>query len=209
MSFSFSSSLFSLSDEEAMVRVREQDDPGAFAVLVERWEGRIQRLCTRMTGDPQRGEDLAQETFARLFAARRTYRQDARLSTFLWRIALNLCYDERRRTNRRPESLLEREDGRGLDAVAAAEDPPDVVVAGRERAEAVREALSRLPEHYRAVVVLRHYQGLKFREIAEVLGVPQGTVKSRMSEALSRLARLLGPVLKEEAEESQEPDDLN
>ncbi len=209
MSFSFSSSLFSLSDEEAMVRVREQDDPGAFAVLVERWEGRIQRLCTRMTGDPQRGEDLAQETFARLFAARKTYRQDARLSTFLWRIALNLCHDERRRANRRPEGLLEREDGRGLDAVAAAEDPPDVVVAGRERAEAVREALSRLPEHYRAVVVLRHYQGLKFREIAEVLGVPQGTVKSRMSEALSRLARLLGPVLKEEAQEPQGPDDLN
>lgn len=203
MPVSFSSSLFSLTDEEAMVRVREQDDPGAFAVLVERWEVRIQRLCTRMTGDPRRGEELAQESFARLFAARKTYRQDARLSTFLWRIALNLCYDERRQASRRPQSLLEREGGRGLEAVAAAEDPPDVVVAERERAEAVREALGRLPEHYRAVLVLRHYQGLKFREIAEVLGVPQGTVKSRMSEALDRLARLLGPVLKEEAREAQ------
>ena len=62
-------------------------------------------------------------------------------------------------------------------------------MAEKERAELVREAILRLPEHYRAVVVLRHYEGLKFRQIAEVLDIPEGTVKSRMAEALSRLAR--------------------
>jgi RNA polymerase sigma-70 factor (ECF subfamily) len=185
------SSLVRLSDEQAMERVRNGDDPGAFALLVRRWEGPIRRLCARMTGDAHRAEDLAQEAFARLFVRRKHYRPVARFSTFLRRIAVNLCYDELRRLKRRPECPLEEDgDARAAgDCLTASGGPPDAAVAQKEHAELVRAAVLSLPEHYRAVVVLRHYEGLKFREIAEVLDIPPGTVKSRMAEALSRLAR--------------------
>jgi RNA polymerase sigma-70 factor (ECF subfamily) len=188
------SSLFSVSDEQAMWRVQSQDDAQAFAQLVDRWEEPIQKLCWRMTGDTHRAEDLCQEAFARLFARRKDYRAAARFSTFLWRIALNLCYDELRRRHRRGESSLDETDATGSAAIenlATPEPPPDAMLEFQERAALVRAALLSLTEGYRAVVVLRHYENLKFREIAEVLEIPEGTVKSRMAEALSQLNQLL------------------
>src|SRR5213082_1781467 len=111
-------SLFESSDEQAMWRVQTQDDESAFAQLVRRWEGPIQRLCLRMTGDLHRGEDLAQEAFSRVFAKRKDYQPSGKFSTWLWRIALNLCYDELRRRQRREETSL---DGMCGDAMAALE----------------------------------------------------------------------------------------
>ena len=184
-------SLFSISDEQAMWRVQMDDDAEAFALLVERWEGPIQNLCTRMLGDAHRGEDLAQEAFARVFAKRKDYEPRGKFSTFLWRVALNLCYDELRRRERRREMALELEGNEMEPAFAAEELPPDVALARDETAERVRSALMKIPETYRSVLVLRHYEDLKFREIGDVLGIPEGTVKSRMAEGLSRLARLL------------------
>lgn len=192
-------SLFDISDEQAMWRVQTQDDERAFTQLVRRWEGPIQRLCLRMTGDPDHGEDLAQETFARVFGRRKEYRPEGKFSTWLWRIALNLCYDELRRRRRRAESAMD-EAGEEPDAVGgltAVESAPDRLLVERERGECVRRALLQLPESYRTVLVLRHYEDLKFRQIAEVLEVPEGTVKSRMSEALAQMSRLLKPVLAE------------
>src|SRR5579872_2189288 len=92
-------------DEEAMWRVKLYDDHGDFDHLVKRWQGPIRRLCTRMVGDPHRGEDLKQDTFVRLFEKRKDYQPKGRFSSFLWRIALNLCYDELRRQKRRREFL--------------------------------------------------------------------------------------------------------
>jgi len=179
-----------------MWRVRTDDDPQAFAQLVERWQRPIQNLCSRMTGDPHRGEDLAQETFARLFARRSHYQPTGKFSTFLWRMALNICYDELRKRKRRGElSLDQADDDSGPFDLPADGPAPDSQLVENERAAAVRHALVELAEPYRVVVVLRHYEGLKFREIGEVLGIPEGTVKSRMSEALSQLSRRLQPVI--------------
>jgi len=192
--------LFSITDEQVMWRVKMQDDPQAFARLVGRWEKPIQQLCARMTGDVHCGEDLAQETFARLFARRKDYEPAARFSTFLWRMALNLCYDELRKIQRRREWSLDPtgDDAEGtLDGISASGPAPDAALAEQERADAVRRALLQITEPYRVVVVLRHYEGLKFREIGEVLGIPEGTVKSRMAEALTRLSRILNPTLNE------------
>jgi RNA polymerase sigma-70 factor, ECF subfamily len=183
------------SDEQIMWRVRSNDDAEAFAELVNKWQGSIQRLCVRMLGDTHRGEDLAQEAFARLYAKRHQYEPAARFSTYLWRVALNICYDELRRLKRRPETSLEAFDTDEpfsmLDAHAAVETTPESEIQSREQAELVREALQKLPEHYRAVVVLRHYEDLKFREIADVLDIPEGTVKSRMAEGLQQLSEIL------------------
>jgi RNA polymerase sigma-70 factor, ECF subfamily len=183
------------SDEQIMWRVRSNDDAEAFAELVNKWQGSIQRLCIRMIGDAHRGEDLAQEAFARLYAKRHQYEPAARFSTYLWRVALNLCYDELRRLKRRPETSLESFDTEEpfsiLDAHASVETTPQSEMQNREQVELVREALQKLPEHYRAVVVLRHYEDLKFREIADVLDIPEGTVKSRMAEGLQQLSEIL------------------
>jgi RNA polymerase sigma-70 factor (ECF subfamily) len=193
------SSLFgAVSDEQAMWRVKMDDDTRAFAHLMARWHPPIRRLCTRMIGDAHRAEDLAQETFLRLFARRQDYEPSGRFSTLLWRIALNLCYDELRRTKRRAESPLDEADDDTFHSPVVSDRPgPDDALAEQERAEAVRRALLALSEPYRVVVVLRHYEGLKFREIAELLELPEGTVKSRMAEALTQLGRLLLPVLEE------------
>jgi RNA polymerase sigma-70 factor, ECF subfamily len=179
-----------LTDEQAMLRVRQADDHEAFAELVRRWERPIQGLCGRMARDAHEGEDLAQEVFVRVFARRRDYQPGRKFSTWLWRIALNLCHDQRRRVSRRGEVELEDEELDGP-TICAFDPGPDEQLAAQERATAVQTALQSLPETHRAVLVLREYEGLKLREIAEVLGVPEGTVKSRMADALSRLSRRL------------------
>ena len=180
--------LFTPSDEQLIWRVQQQDDAVAFGELAKRWEQPIRRLCERMTGDPHKAQDLTQDVFARVFVRRREFAPDGKFSTFLWRVALNLCYDELRRRQRRPEFSLD--ELAETDAVALPDDEPSPAarLEAHERSEAVRLTLQRLPEHYRAVVVLRHYENLKFREIADVLGIPEGTVKSRMAEALDYLA---------------------
>src|SRR5436305_6536206 len=99
----FLSSLFSARDEQLMWRVKLEDDHHAFADLMLRWQRPIHDLCARMTGDIHRAEDLVQTVFARVFARRADWQPSARFSTFLWRIALNLCRDELRSRRRRGE----------------------------------------------------------------------------------------------------------
>jgi len=189
-------SALSLSDEDAMLRLQRHGDRRAFGLIVRRWQGPIYRLCARMTGDPHRAEDLTQTALTRLFERAGSYRHGARLSTFLWRIAANLCLDERRRSERHPTASLDGLPDR-REPVSSGASPP-AVAAQHERAEHVRRALDRLSARTRAGVVLRHYEGLKFREIAEVLDIPVGTVKSRMADALDRLRDLLRPAFRDE-----------
>lgn len=196
--------LFAISDEQAMWRVQTEDDHGAFALLVERWREKIRALCIRMTGNVPLGEDLSQDVFARVFEKRREFKGASKFSTWLWRIAVNRCYDEMRRAVNRAntESLDDENATVVLDIVMEARTPREELAA-REEAEMVRRALMQLPENYRAVLVLRHYENLKLREIAEVLEVPEGTVSSRMAEALTQLTRLLEPAFQPQARNSK------
>lgn len=182
-----------------MLRVQREGDERSFALLVGRWEERIQRLCIRMTGDLHRGEDLAQEAFTRLYARRHSYRGDGKLSSYLWRIALNVCYDEQRRMRNLRESSASsfEDDFEEASRPGVISESPDAAVGKKEQAELVRMALRRLPEMHRTVLILRHYEGLKFREIAEVIGIAEGTAKSRVAEALNRLGRLLQTTIKD------------
>ncbi len=187
-----------LTDEQLMWRFAGTGDGEAFRLLHERWHAPIFRLCVRMTGDEHRAEDLRQETFARVFRFGREFENGRKFSTWLWRIALNLCHDELRRRQRRPELALATTDS-AEDSVRVEEpmcdgpSPAQQLETG-ERHAAVRTALLELPEHYRSVVVLRHYENLKFAEIAEALAIPEGTVKSRMAEALKQLNTRLAPL---------------
>jgi len=184
------SNWFAMSDNQAMCRVQTHDDPSAFSKILERWQKPIERLCARMTGDAHAAEDLAQEVFTRVYAKRKEYQPSSKFSTYLWRIALNICYDELRRIKRRHESSLE-EDFELKCPDFQLSSTPACDLARQERAEWVREALFHLSENHRAVLVLKHYEGLKFREIAEILDLPEGTVKSRLFEALQQLRHIL------------------
>jgi len=190
----FLTSLAMATDEQVMWRVKLEGDPQAFARLMQRWEQPIRRLCLRMTGDAHRAQDLAQTAFLRVFSQRDQWEPTGRFSTFLWRVAINLCHDDLRKRQRRGECSLDALDeaGDGLEMLAGAEPAPDAEAQTRERGELVRQALLRLAPHYREVLVLRHYEGLKFQEIARVLDIPEGTVKSRMAEGLNQLGRWLG-----------------
>jgi len=186
--------LLAPSDEQIMWRIQTHDDAEAFAELIRRWEGPIQGLCARMTGDLHMAQDLAQEVFTRLFIKRKAYRADGNFSTYLWRIAINLCYDELRRARRRRDRPATEEpevSASQVEQLSADVPSPDEHLVKQELGEAVRQAVMNLPEHYRSIVVLRHYENHKFREIAEVLELPEGTVKTRMAEALNALGRML------------------
>lgn len=186
--------LRSLSDEEAMLRVQTKSDPCAFALLVQRWEDRIKGFCSRRMGDFHLGEDLAQEVFLRLFQHRKDYRNEGPFSVYLYRIAMNTCYDELRRLKRRGKAIANSSKDREFEADTGKDisvTMPLMAAVAQEQAELVRKALLRLPEHYQDVIVLRHYGDLKFREVAAVLDIPDGTVKSRMAKALTILAQRL------------------
>jgi RNA polymerase sigma-70 factor (ECF subfamily) len=177
--------LLGTTDEQLMCRTARRDDEAAFTSLMCRWQPSILRLCHRMIGDPHHAEDLTQETFSRMFIHRKSYQSKSRFSTWLWRIALNLCYDALRAPQRREDPWLGPEDETGDHLFVSSRPSPDGDAVIAEEGNLVRQALNAIPEAYRTVLILRHYQDLKFREIADVLGIPEGTVKSRMAEALS------------------------
>lgn len=176
-----------MSDEAVMLLVCARDDAGAFGELVVRWQQRIQNLCLRLTASMHDAEDAAQETFARAYAARSQFQGQAAFSTWLWRIALNATIDLQRK--QRPRET----DGNSPDDALSRDQEPSLAAEQTESVQAVIQALQQLPDDIRTVVVLRHYEGLKFREISDVLGVPQGTVCSRMTDGLNRLAVMLRP----------------
>ena len=184
-----------MTDEQAMWRVQMADDDVAFTRLMRRWESPIIRLCARMTGDMHRGEDLKQETFARVFAHRKDFKPDGKFSTWVWRIALNLCYDDLRKKGRRPElvGIAEEEEAGAAMEAAPEETRPDALASLTDDCETVRRALLRLPERNRAALVLRYCEGLKMREVAEVLQIPETTAASRVGAGLAQITRILEP----------------
>ena len=137
----------SVSDEQLMWRVRTQEDHEAFGRLVQKWQPSILRLCARMTGDLYRGQDMAQEAFVKLFARRKDYETTGKFSSYLWRIALNVCHDELRRLKRAGEIADYGEHGNSIfEFTPSREKSPDAQLGAKERVEEVREALLRLPE---------------------------------------------------------------
>jgi RNA polymerase sigma-70 factor (ECF subfamily) len=176
------------------MRLFQAGDARAFETLVRRHRSAIWNFLLRHVRDRARAEDLLQETFLRAVKASGEWMDRAKVTTWLFTIARNLATDElRRAVHRRAEPL----DGRGDDAPApidrAASDdpPPDAAAEGALLRPRLEAALAALPEEQREVFLLREQGGLGFREIAEVTGVPENTVKSRMRYALESLRRTL------------------
>lgn len=181
-------------DEEMMWLVQINDDPLAFTWLVKRWEKPIKRLCAQVVRDAYLAEDLCQEAFTRVFIRRKQYRPEARFSTWLWRIALNLCYSTLRKTQSRLDRRLEPrgEEGSPICSEAVSEQFwPDQDLLAREEADLIQHALLSLPDSMRLILILRYWEGMKLREIASKLQIAETTAATRCASALDKLTRLL------------------
>jgi len=181
------------SDEELVLALRD-GDTDSLGVLVSRWQEPLYRFTVRILSRPDDARDVCQETFLRVLRQCGRFREGARFSTWMYQIALNLCRDQMRRHRRwRWTPLVEASPGE--DAPAGHEeivrDTPADEAARQERRELVARALADLPPDQREVLVMKEFEGMKFREIAEILGCPESTVKSRMYYGLTGLRNAL------------------
>jgi RNA polymerase sigma-70 factor, ECF subfamily len=174
-----------LGSDELIVERALTGDAEAFGEIVRRWERRIFALTYGMLGREEDARDATQETFLAAFRNLRGFRGEAKVSSWLHRIAVNQCISRQRRTKVRSESALEDEQASTF-AMPISYSPARVV-EGRQETMAVRRAINSLPIELRQVVVMKEFEELTFREIADVLDLPLSTVKSRLYTALKQL----------------------
>jgi RNA polymerase sigma-70 factor (ECF subfamily) len=180
-----------LTDEEVMLQL-QGGDMACYDELVARFKDRLYGFILRMVRNGQTSEDLLQETFLRLYVHRMSYRTIARFSTWIYTIAANLVRSHMRKQNKMPFTDLENDrDDEKPRELPDRNRAVDLEVAGRMTVEAIREAMDSLPVEFREVIILREIEELSYEEIVQVLGVPLGTVKSRVNRARGRLKELL------------------
>ena len=187
--------------DEELVALATAGDLDCFNQLVARWERPIYALAYRTLGREEDARDVVQEAFLRAFRGLRGFRGQAKFSSWLYRITLNLCRDWIRRERRAPVVQLPE----GTDPIEVADErvaPAESVedlVARKQMSEAVARAMSELPEEQRVAILLKEYHGLTFQEIADQLDCPLSTVKTRLYQGLSVLRRRLERRQSEEA----------
>lgn len=185
----------SADDDWVLLARSASGDEGAFADFVERHQGRVVSVCHRLLGDLESARDASQEVFLRVFRAAGRAEPRGKVSTWLYRIAVNHCLNQLRRKRLvRWLSLADLfESAEGEQAPdAEVPDPgpdPERALEERQRWIATRRAIQRLPPGQRAVLLLARFEGLSYREIAEVLGVTEGAVESRLVRAMRKLLR--------------------
>jgi RNA polymerase sigma-70 factor (ECF subfamily) len=179
-------------DEELVARATA-GDLESFNQLVTRWERPIYALAYRTLGREEEARDVVQEAFLRAFRGLRGFKGEAKFSSWLYRITLNLCRDWMRKERRAPVvQVPEGTDPVDLaDAQASPSPSVEDLVAQREMSQAVAKAMAELPEEQRTAIMLKEYHGLTFQEIAEQLDCPLSTVKTRLYQGLSVLRRRL------------------
>lgn len=182
--------------ESRWLQQARSGDDEAFRHLVEMHEGRVARTVLGMVGEEE-AEDVAQEVFIRLHRHLHDFRGEARLGTWLTRVAINLCLDRLRQRKRRQWRWLSlsSEEGRDLEPALDGE----AMLDERERKALVRRAVQALKPEWRAVVLLRWLECFSTEETAEILRVPYGTVLSRLSRAMKALGQELAPLMERKA----------
>lgn len=191
-------------DEELLLRCRDSTDPEvvrrAIGTIAERHQAALIRYLHGYVGSRETAEDLAQEAFVRLYRHAREYREVAKATTWLYKIATNLALNEIRDRKHRPRLSLDapvsfsstgRELGEGL---ADRRSPdPGATAEARDLGARVKEAVDAIAEPYRAVILLCDLEGLSYQEAAAVLDVPVGTIRSRLFRARERFQERMGP----------------
>ncbi len=180
------------STDEELVARSMRGDKESFNELILRWERPIYALAYRTIGREEDARDVCQETFLRAFRALPGFRGQAKFSSWLYRIALNLCRDWTRRERRAP--TVQAPDDTDPAELAAFQEPSESIedlVVRRDLTRLVERAMTRLPEEQRTAIVLKEYHGLTFQEIADLMSCPLSTVKTRLYQGLTVLRREL------------------
>jgi RNA polymerase sigma-70 factor (ECF subfamily) len=186
----------SLDSDYSIVERCLSGDAAAWEELVRLHSRRVYGLCYRFTGRESEAQDLTQEVFLRVFRALGSFRSsEGSFGTWLARLTRNLLIDHYRRTRneRVTDSIEEQLPGIEIRSASGGSAPrrPDSAVAGREASELLQAALGKLSPELRETIILRDLQEMEYREIADVLAIPEGTVKSRLNRGRAELARLL------------------
>ncbi len=166
-------------DEQAFIKAALDGDESARAWLLQQHSRPVYRFCLRMLGNQEDAQDAAQDTMVKVMRNLHRYRSDWRFSTWVFGIARNTCIDEHRRRKRRRASSE-------VEVVDKGPSPLEITEHGK-KAERLRAALDQLPPLYREVLLLYHFEQLKYREIADLLDLPMGTVMNRIFRARKRL----------------------
>lgn len=175
-------------DEQSLIARAKKGDTSAFELLVDQHAVYVYNLALRVVKDPHEAEDMAQESFLKAWRGLKSFRGDAQFSTWLYRIVANVCY------NRMPK--LKRELA-NLPIEEYAEDQPneqlsvDMAYLSTELGASIHQAIADLPESYSLLISLRHLQGMNYNEIADVTGLPLGTVKTGIFRARKLLREAL------------------
>lgn len=173
-------------DEAFLIGRATAGDQAAFGALVERYQNAIYNLAYRMLGSPEEAEDAAQEIFVRVYRQLARYDAERRFSTWVLTIATNFCIDQLRRRRMQLVPLEQI-----VPWARSRETGPEGQSLDREARDEMQGLLRELPEKYRAVLILRYWQDLSCAEIAEILKLPEGTVKTQLHRARKALGRLL------------------
>ena len=174
--------------DEQLVELAVKENPDAFGEIVKRWERKIFALCFGMLSREDEAKDAAQETFIAAYRNLSKFRGDAKVSSWLHRIAINQCLTTKRRAKTRSESFLDDEENTAEKVfVAPSHLSPSKTTEQNERLNIVRQAVGSLPEDLRQVVVMKEFEDMTFQEISDTLSLPLSTVKSRLYTALKQL----------------------
>ena len=167
-------------NEKELILLLQQGDESAFETILHLYEKKVYTLCRRMCGNDEDAQEAAQDAFLSLWRSAKSFRGDASLSTWLYRLATNACIDLLRRNKRGGERVSLDDEETTLELVD--ESPlPEQALERKETQRLVEKGLAALPEDYRAILLLREAEGLSYAEIAEAMHMELGTVKSRIS----------------------------
>ncbi|HLU79891.1 MAG TPA: RNA polymerase sigma factor RpoE [Burkholderiaceae bacterium] len=185
--------------DAALVARVQRGDKRAFDLLVLKYQRKIMRLLSRMIRDPAEIEDVTQEAFIKAYRALPQFRGESAFYTWLYRIAINTARNWQAANNRRPTGsfVTENEDGETFDQIDNLTDisTPESMLASRQIAETVNAAMQSLPEELRTAILLREIEGMSYEDIAQSMGCPIGTVRSRIFRAREAIAAQLKSVL--------------
>jgi len=174
-------------DEQLMILVKLTGDHTAFEQLVNRHQKSLFGYLWRFTGDSYAAEDIFQETCMRMYQARTTFNPELPFSSWAYRIATNACLDMRKKKSYAMEKATANEI---INRHETSHDSPDDILLTKTKAQRVQELLNELPEKFRTVLLLKHYEDLSITTIAAVLDIPEGTVKSRLHKGIKQLTVL-------------------
>jgi RNA polymerase sigma-70 factor (ECF subfamily) len=183
--------------DQALIRRVNRGDASAFNDLIVKYEKLVFNFAYRLAENYDDANDIAQEAFVRAYGAIRTFRGDCAFSTWIFRITTNVFLDERKRRKAHPVQSLDEGERQEDRAAVQVEDPgptPEQIADNKERRRVLVQAIQSLPEYQRAMIVLYHVHQRSYEEIAETMGLPLGTVKSRLNRARLALKEKLRDV---------------